>query len=151
LGLLDRIFGGRARGAGAQGDGYLAGNSETLSLVWERLRVCPVCGEDFLGHRYALLATTPLASRNRRRIERFLAAAEQRVPRDLAAFHDWNPHGENAEAYAVRCPDGNMAIAVADTEAAPPHFKNVIRCDSLGAERSREVESIFAGGDWKTL
>lgn len=129
----------------------MAGSPETLSRIWKRLRVCPVCGEDFHGHAYALLATTTLASRHRCRIERFLATVEGRSPRDLAAFHDWDAHGENAEAYALRCPDGNVAIAVADTEAAPPHFKNVIRCDSLGTEGSREAESIVAAGDWKTL
>jgi hypothetical protein len=151
VGLLDRILGRKAKGDSATGDGYAPGSRETLSLTWERLRVCPVCGEDFEGHRHALLATVPLTSRNRKRIERFLKAVEAREPRELAAFHDWDGHRENAEAYALRCPDGNIAVAVVHTAAEAPHFKNVIRCDSLGAERSREAESVVAAGDWKTL
>ena len=147
MGLLDRVF-GRKSGTGT---GYQPADAEMLELVWRQLRVCPVCGEDFAGHRYTLLATTVLAARNRRIIERFLAAVEQRTPSELDQYHDWDAAGENAEAYAVRCPDGNIAIAVAHSAAAPPHFKNVIRCDSLGAERSRELDARVSGERWGTL
>ncbi len=134
-----------------RGEGYAPGNLVALSLAWERLRVCPVCGEDFRGHQHALLATMALAPRNRRRIERFLKAVERRDPADIAAFHDWDGRGENAEAYALRCPDGNVAIAVVHTAADAPHFKNVIRCDSLGTARSQQVDDIVPGEKWATI
>ena len=149
VGLMERFFGRKSR-AGAEA-GYQPADAEMLELVWQQLRVCPICGEEFAGHRYTLLATTALAARNRRNIEQFLAAVGQRTPAGLDGFHDWDPSGENAEAYALRCPDGNIAIAVAHSTAAPPHFKNVIRCDSLGPERSRELDAKVSGERWGTL
>ncbi len=148
MGILDRLL-GKKSGEGAGGAaGYQAADPGTLELIWQQLRGCPICGAEFGGHRYALVATTVLSARNRRRIERFLLAVEQKLPGELVPFRDWDAGGENAEAYALRCPDGNIAIAVAHTAAAAPHFKNVIRCDSLGAERSRELEAIVAGERW---
>lgn len=149
--LIERIFGRKTSKGSPAGDGYAAGSPEAIGRACARLRVCPVCGEDFRGHQYALLATTALASHNRRRIERFLKAVEGREPGELVAFHDWDAHGENAEAYALRCPDGNIAVAVAHTAVEAPHFKNVIRCDSLGPERSRQVENIVPGERWATI
>jgi hypothetical protein len=149
VGFLDRLI-GRKSDAGVEA-GYQPADAEMLELVWQQLRVCPICGEEFAGHRYTLLATTVLAARNRRKIERFLAAVEQRTPADLDGFHDWDAAGENAEAYALRCPDGNMAIAVVHSAAEPPHFKNVIRCDSLGSERSRELDARVSGERWGAL
>jgi hypothetical protein len=151
VGLIERIFGGKASEGSAAVDGYAPGRPEAIGRAWASLRVCPVCGEDFRGHAYALLATTALASRNRRRIDRFLKAVERRVPGELVAFCDWDAHGENAEAYALRCPDGNIAIAVVHTAVEPPHFKNVIRCDSLGVERSRQVKHIVPDERWATI
>jgi hypothetical protein len=148
VGILDRLL-GRKSGASAAGTtGYRPADPGTLELVWERLGGCPICGAEFAGHRYALVATTILSAGNRRRIEKFLLAVEQKRPGELAPFQDWDAGGENAEAYALRCIDGNIAIAVAHTAAAAPHFKNVIRCDSLGAERSRELEAMVAGERW---
>lgn len=151
VGLLERIFGAKTRTGPAAGNGYAAGRPEAIGRACARLRVCPVCGKDLRGHQYALLATTAFASRNRRRIERFLKAIEEREPGELVAFHDWDSHGENAEAYALRCPDGNIAVALLHTAVEPPHFKNVIRCDSLGPERSRQVEHIVTGERWATI
>lgn len=149
MGLLDRLF---ARKSDADVEArYRPADAEMLELVWRQLRVCPVCGKEFAGHRYTLLATTVLAARNRRKIERFLAAVEQRTPAGLDGLHDWDAAGENAEAYALRCPNGNIAIAVVHSAAASPHFKNVIRCDSLGGERSRELDARVSGERWGTL
>lgn len=145
---MDKLFGRKTgQGAGATA-GYQPENPEMLKLVWQGMRGCPVCGNAVEGHRYALVATTALAPRRRRAIERFLHAVEEKNPRNLLPFHDWDISGENAEAYALRCPDGNIALAVAHTGPAPPHFKNVIRCDSLGAERSRELETILPADRW---
>ena len=149
MGLLDRLL-GRKSSAGAA-SGYQPADAEMLELVWQQLRVCPICGGEFAGHRYTLLATTVLDARNRRNIERFLAAVEQRTPAALDGFHEWDAAGENAEAYALRCPDGNIAIAVAHTAAEAPHFKNVIRCDSLGGERSRQLDARVSGDRWGVL
>lgn len=151
MGLIDRILGRKTELNSNSSEGYRPTNPEVLTLAWKRLRVCPVCGEDFPGHQYALLATMALAPRNRRHIEQFLKAVERREPADIALFHDWDEQGENAEAYALRCPDGNVAVAVAHTAAEAPHFKNVIRCDSLGPERSRRAEDMVSNEQWATI
>jgi hypothetical protein len=151
VGLLDRLLGRKSGRSTESAAGYQPADPETLELVWEGLRGCPICGAEFGGHHFALVGTTILSAGNRRRIEKFLLAVERKLPGELTPFHDWDAGGENAEAYAVRCIDGNIAIAVAHTAAAAPHFKNVIRCDSLGAERSRELETIVAGERWVTV
>ena len=151
MGLLDRLLSRKSGERARDAAGYQPADPETLELIWEQLRGCPICGAEFSGHCYALVATTILSAGNRRGIERFLHAVEQKLPGKLLPFHDWDAGGENAEAYTLRCIDGNVVIVVAHTAAAAPHFKNVIRCDSLGAERSRGIEAIVASERWVSV
>jgi hypothetical protein len=151
VGFFGRLLGRKSDNDAGGTAGYQPVNPDMLKLAWQQMRGCPVCGRELVGHRYALVATTALLSRRRRKIDRFLRAVDRKNPRDLEPFQDWDARGENAEAYALCCPDGNIALAVAHTGAAPPHFKNVIRCDSLGPERSREFEAAVPADRWAII
>lgn len=151
MGLIDALRGRKPGKLGENESGYAPASEAVLERLWRRLESCPICGGDFAGHRFQLVATTILGPRNRRRIEKCMEAVERRAPGELVVFREWNGRGENAELYALRCIDGNIALAVVHSAATTPAFRNVLRCDSLGSTSSRELEGMMAEAGWREI
>jgi hypothetical protein len=132
-------------------NGLCPGSAETIRQMCRELGACPICGKNFDGHAWAPFATIVLAGKNRKHIAAFFDALEERRWQELRKFQGWDARGENAEAIAIRCTSGDLAVAIVNTAVSESAFKRVERCKCVGGEDARALDALIGAGAWKAL
>ena len=131
--------------------GLQPGDVTTIEQMCRELGACPVCGNNFDGHAWTPFATIVLAGKNSRRITKFFEALDEQRWKDLREFHEWDAGGDNAEAIAIRCATGDLAMAFVHSSVNQQSFKRVERCKCAGGESAREVAALIDAASWQPL
>jgi hypothetical protein len=115
-------------------------SSQVLRKVLQR---CARCKQSLEGHEYRLIATTILNPENRQRFRELLTAVEAHRWRTVLTFQEWIGNQDDAEVYAIRCPNGGLSVVLIDSpfELYDPHV--MLRQESI---ESSEDASIFGDG-----
>jgi hypothetical protein len=139
----------------AIGGGEIPGNigsgdakAENLKRVLQR---CPICGNDFLNHSYALFATTVFAEGNKHRIELLFTALEQHDWLQAVQFQDWDVLSNNVEAYALKCSTGQVALVIIHSPYEVFERDSLIKLEVLNGELGNALISFVGVDRWKPL
>lgn len=110
--------------------------------------VCPSCRSNLANHQYATLATMAIDHDREDRVLTFVEAFQQGRWLDLASFDSWHAETDNLEAYAIKCPGGNLSVA-----AMKSHFElllgnQLIASRELSAPEEEGLLSAFQHLEW---
>ena len=81
-------------------------------VLKDTIQSCPRCGLSLSGHEYRLAAATPLGAGEMERFLDLLSAIRNHNWPKVLAFQSWIGKQPNAEVYGVKCPDGQLSLAV---------------------------------------
>ncbi len=115
------------------------------------LKSCPVCGEGFSQHSYALLATTVFGADQKLRVTAFFESLEEHRWSDLLKFRNWDALSNNVESYAIRCVTGRAAIVTLHSPYEVYEDDSIIKCEVLSSESSQELLPLIEADEWKPL
>ena len=115
----------------------------TAAELQKMLEHCPICQHGFVGHSYALLATTILGGEENSCTNEFLDALKEHRWRDARQFQEWEGSRDNLVAYALRCTDGRLVLLIVHDFFELFYSSGLVECDCLSVENSRQLEAVF--------
>lgn len=122
----------------------------TAEKLKELLKICPHCRRELASHDYALFATSVLPKKNSDP-NAFVQALENHDWPNLRAYQSWDAVSDNIECYVLRCPQGNLAIALVLAALELLLGSTFIRCDVLSMSESERFITMFPSLEWRTL
>lgn len=125
------------------------GKSDATALMLVRvLKLCPVCKCGFTKHHYASFATTVLGEGRTPRVLEFLELIKEHRWADLQSFQDWESASDAVEALPVRCPTGEIVLAII---RGPQEFwdrDQLVDLEALTLEESRQLAALIEQNEW---
>lgn len=123
----------------------------TASELCRMLQRCPVCGGEFGDHDYAHFAMTVLGEDRRGRVREFFDACEDHLWQEAVGFQDFDAKRDAIVAYALRCSRGRIAVLLERSPFEVYESDRLIACDVLDDASGRELETLIAQTDWRSL
>ena len=110
---------------------------------------CPVCSADLEGHSVALIATV-IINDNQQAVTEFFKALQEHRWEDLRQFQQWEGASDNAEAYAIQCPQG-LAWFVIRSPFELYESDTFLTQEVLDSDDSKNLRSWVPEGLWHPL
>lgn len=123
----------------------------TTEKLRRLLKSCAICGKGFSHHFYALFATTVFSAEEKSRVVSFFKTLEEHRWRDSLEFQEWDALRNNAEAYAIRCSTGRMALLTVHSPYEVYEHDSAIAYEVLNMESGQELASLIEQNKWKPL
>ena len=112
---------------------------------------CPACHCPIVGHAYALAASEVLSEDRRDGIASLLDSILKEQWDVVARAGDWESHSPNVEVFAIRCPDGRMAVVVLRASEELWEPDRLIHEAPVSAAHSSELVAALSGKTWRAV
>ncbi len=142
--LVSRLCDNHMNGEKAKSD------ATALSLV-RVLKRCPICKSAFTAHHYASFATTVLGEGGTPRVVGFLQSIKEHRWADLQSFQDWDSSSDALEALAVRCPTGEIGLAIMRNPQEFWDSDQLVDLEVLTIADSRQLEALLEQDRWRPI
>jgi len=112
---------------------------------------CAFCGTDLTGHRFALIASTAAAEKNRHRVQALISRVIRHEWSALPEYRDFKPEQNAVLVYSIMGPhDGGMVVLIRDPfdlyEAAELYLQ-----EQLLPNEASVVATLTPSADWKNF
>ena len=115
------------------------------------LKVCPTCGANLNGHSYALLATAVASDEKKKELAEFFQALKAHDWRKVRQFADFDPLLNAAEALALKCTSGSLALLIVRSPFELFDASSIMDSEVLDSESGRELDALIEADKWRTL
>lgn len=99
----------------------------------ELLETCPHCKRGLSGHEYVQFATAVVPKEKDGTLQAFFQAIKDHDWTKLQEFQNWDPLGDDVEAYAVRCSTHGFSVVVTKTHFELFQGNRLLFCETMPA------------------
>jgi hypothetical protein len=114
------------------------------------LKRCPVCLDGFKSHQFACFASVRIG-RGYPAAEPFHSAVKSHKWDEVLKHQDGEQQPDNAEACAVKCPRGNLALLLIHTTFEPWDYPSIDFSEVLSRGEADTLKNIIPDEKWKPL
>jgi hypothetical protein len=112
------------------------------------IKNCQNCKRGFSGHQFVRLATWIISKEKDQELEMFFKTLIDRNWLQLKEFQEWHPLTDDAEAFAIRCPDHGFSVVVIKTHFELFQGNRLLYCEALPGEEGENLLAAFASIEW---
>lgn len=113
------------------------------------LEQCPLCGNEFSGHRYTSFASIIIKEGNEDEVIRFFTVLKEHSWLEARKFKSWDATRDDIESYLIQCTDGRLALLIIRAPAELYEPDTVIASEHLSVEESAQLFTLMKELGWR--
>jgi hypothetical protein len=114
------------------------------------LKCCPVCSENFKGHRFASFASTRIGKPYPSAIG-FHDSVKNHDWDEVIKYQSGEKNPDNAEACAIECALGGVVLLFVHTPFEPWDYASIDFCEVLKPKEGQRLKTLIRDDLWMPL